>query len=294
MRRFKVVSLVAIGVFVIGLASVALAMKEQPRPIEPPDYAVGRLPVSGPFVILQLGDTTWVKVHTDTTHCPGDVWEGHGGEALGGPDGSETWCFEDAVWPEDFNPNSNGELVTASDTCGTNPPWTTSCFKTVDVRGLPSQTGINFWHVDSYLGAQGGEIYNGDYCMWCGSDSLWDPDGPGGVDGVPVECNTWARGKKPGYGNQWNCVVQLDLDFTTAGTCTVAFDPRYDTECKYDYFYVDYYDGSEWQNLGMFNGSSDSDLSTCGDPSKVNPDYFGFGDTGQPNTADCVTRTPSS
>ena len=233
MRRFRVVSLVAFGVLVIGLASVALAMKEQPRPIEPPDYAVGRLPVSGPFVILQQGDTSWVAVHTDTTHCPGDPLEGHGGEAVGGPTGAETWCLQDAVWPEDFDPANNSETVTVSDTCGTNAPWTTSCFTHVDVRGLPSQTGLNFWHVSDYLGANGGEVFNGTYCMWCGSDSLW-------TDGNPVECNTWARGKKPGYGNQWNCVVQLDLTTTTAGTCTLGFDLRYDTECKYDYFYVDY------------------------------------------------------
>jgi hypothetical protein len=289
MRRFRVVSLVALGVFVIGLASVALATKEQPRPIEPPDYAVGRLPVSGPFVILQQGDTAWVAVHGDTTHCPGDPLEGHGGEATGGPDGSETWCLEDAVWPEDFDPANNGELVTVSDTCGTIPPWTTSCFKTVDVRGLPSQTGINFWHLTDYMGNNGAEVYNGDSCLWCGSDSLWK-DKTTGVES-PVECNTWAKGKKPGYGNQWNCVVQLEKSgWTTVGTCTLAFDPRYDTECKYDYFYVEYYDGSEWQELALFNGSSNSDTQICGDPSSANPDYYDFGDTGQPNTADWVTR----
>jgi hypothetical protein len=284
MRRFRVVSLVALGVLVLGLASVALAMKEQPRPIAPPDYAVGRLPVSGPFVILQQGgDTTWVQAFTDTTHCPGDPNGGHGGEGTGGPNGAETWCWQDAVWPEDFNPAVNSEKVTVSDTCGNNPPWDTHCWTTVDVRSLPSQTGLNFWHVDSYLGSKGGKTYNGSYCLWCGSDSLW-------IDGNPVECNTWAKGKKPGYGNQWHCVVQLDLTGTTASDVTVQFDPRYDTECKYDYFYLDYYDGSEWQNLGLFNGSSNSGTSTCGDPSKVNPDHYGFGDTGQPNSADWVTR----
>ena len=70
MKRFRAVSLVALGVLVIGLASVALGVKEQPRPLEPPDDAVGRLPVSGPFVILQQGDTSWVQVHTDTLRLP--------------------------------------------------------------------------------------------------------------------------------------------------------------------------------------------------------------------------------
>jgi hypothetical protein len=145
--------------------------------MEPPDYAVGRLPVSGPFVLLQQGDTTWVQVHTDTTYCPGDPFEGHGGEATGGPDGSETWCFEDAEWTEDFDPTENGEQVTASDTCGTNSPWDTRCFTHVDVRTLPSQTGINFWHLDGLRTSadvsRPGPGYTGSYALWCGSDSLW-------------------------------------------------------------------------------------------------------------------------
>ena len=84
MNRFRAVSLVAFGVLVIALASVALGMNEEPRPMEPPDYAVGRLSVSGPFVILQQGDTAWVQVHTDEANCPGDPNEGHGGEGTGG------------------------------------------------------------------------------------------------------------------------------------------------------------------------------------------------------------------
>jgi hypothetical protein len=105
MRRFRAVSIVAVGVLVLGLASVALGMKEQPRPIDPPDYAVGRVEAAGPFVILQQGDTTWVTPYANELACPGDSLEGHGGEAVGGPDGSETWCFQ------------NGP----GDTCGTVP-----------------------------------------------------------------------------------------------------------------------------------------------------------------------------
>jgi hypothetical protein len=113
-----------------------------------------------------------------------------------------------------------------------------------------------------------------------------------------VECNIWAKGKKPGYGNQWHCVLQRELaGVTTESDVTLEFDPRYDLECKYDYFYVDYHDGTEWQQLALFNGSSNSDTQICGDPSKENPDWWGFGDTGQGGpppgtfTADWVTRT---
>jgi hypothetical protein len=253
MRRFRAVSIVAVGVLVIGLASVALGMKEQPRPLPPPDRAVGNLPVAGPFVILQQGDTTWIQPHLVDSACPGDTLLGHGGEALGGPTGKETWCFDH-----------------------------------VDVRSFPSQTGVNFWHVDSYLGAPGGKAYNGNYALWCGSDSLW-------VDGNPVECGIWSPGKYPGYGNQWNCVAQLDLTgYTVANGCTLYFDPRYDTECKYDYFYCEVFDGSEWVEVALFNASSDNPGSECGQPTGGNPDFWGNTDAHQPFNADWQTRGGST
>ena len=279
MKRFRAVSLVAVGVLVFGLASVALAIKEQPRPIPPPDAAVGRLSVSGPFVILQQGDTTWIQCHSDTTHCPGDPLEGHGGEATGGPTGAQTWCFEDAVAPD-------GEKVIVSDTCGTNSPWDVECWDHIDVRSLPSQVGINYWHLDTYRAHE--RAYCGDFCLWCGSDSVW------AGDGLPVECGTWSLGGPPGYGDQWNCHVKLTLDGWTTGRadgCTLAFDPRYDTECKYDYFYVDFYTGTEWENRAMFNAASNNPGGPCGtSPDKANPDYWGNTDVGQPNSASWQTR----
>jgi hypothetical protein len=283
MRRFRAVSIVAVGVLVIGLASVAVGMKEQPRPLTPPDEAVGRLPVTTPFVIVQQGGTTWVQPHSLESECPGDTLGGHGGEGEGGPNGAETWCFEGATWPEDGDPTDNGENVTVSDTCGDVAPWTYLCFDHVDVRKFPSQTGINFWHVDSYNASA--QPYIGSYSMWCGSDSLW-------TDGNPVECGVWVSGKYPGYGNQWNCVAQLELTgYNVANGCTLYFDPRYDTECKYDYFYCDVWDGSEWQQVALFNGCSSNPGSECGQPTGGNPDYWGNTDSGQPNSADWQPRS---
>jgi len=93
MMRFRPLFVVAVGVMVLGLASVALGMKEQARPLQPPDNAVGGMPMAMPFVIVQAGNTTWVQVHTNSTKCPGDPNGGHGGEGTGGPVGSETWCY---------------------------------------------------------------------------------------------------------------------------------------------------------------------------------------------------------
>jgi hypothetical protein len=151
------------------------------------------------------------------------------------------------------------------------------------VRAFPSPGNTNFWHVDTYRA--GDAAYCGTYCLWCGSDSLW-------TDGNPVDCGNWSPGKAPGYGNQWNCIAQLALPdtFYVANGCTLCFDPRYDTECKYDYLYVEFFDGSEWQTLAKFNASSDNPGDPCGNPSTPNPDYWGNTDTGQPNFADWQTR----
>jgi hypothetical protein len=267
--RFPIPVLLILA-FVLGLCtSPPLAMVERPAPAPPPsNLLTGKVILDGPMVLSSGGDTTWIQVHTDSTYCPGDPYQGHGGEATGGPGPMETWCFEGG----------------AGDSCGTNPPWDTRCFTHVDVRREPSPSEINFWHVDTYRADQ--RAYCGDYCLWCGSDAIW-------TDGGPVDCGTWAEGKAPGYGNQWNCIVELTLPdtFTVANGCTLYFDPRYDTECKYDYFYVDFFDGTEWRTLATFNASSNNPGGRCGDPSKPNPDYWGNTDTGQPSSADWEDRT---
>ena len=254
-------------VVLIVCTSLAFGLTERPEPTPPPAAALGLSPFGGPAVLSYSGDTTWIQVYTDSTYCPGDPYHGHGGEATGGPGPMETWCFEGGP----------------GDTCGTNPPWDVLCFSHTDVRAEPSRMGINFWHIDTYRTDQ--RAYCGNYCLWCGSDSLW-------TDGHPVECDTWAKGKKPGYGNQWKCIVQLTLPdtFEVAYGCTLYFDPRYDTECKYDYFYLDFYDGTEWQTLATFNATSNNPGDPCGYASTPNPDYWSNTDTGQPNSADWQER----
>jgi len=216
------------------------------------------------MVLTSGGDTTWVQVHNSTASCPGDPSLGHGGEATGGPGPLETWCFEGGP----------------GDSCGTNPPWDTNCFKHVDVRAQPSQTNINFWHVDTYRTNQ--RTYCGSYALWCGSGALWQ--------GQPVECGTWVN--PPGYGKQWNCHVQLTLPaaFNVANGCTLFFDPRYDTECKYDYLYVDYWNGTTWKTLATFNATSNNPGAVCGAPSKPNPDYWGNTDVNRLVNCNWQTR----
>jgi hypothetical protein len=143
---------------------------------------------------------------------------------------------------------------------------------------------INYWHIDTYRADQ--RAYCGNYALWCGSDSLWD--------GYPVECGTWRN--PPGYGDEWNCAALLTLPdtFDVAYGCTLFFDPRYDTECKYDYFYVDLWDGDEWVTLATFNATSNNPGLECGGASGGNPDFWGNTDTDNLINVDWQERgTPS-
>jgi hypothetical protein len=252
MARVKVMCLCILLVF--AFSSISFAMNEYRVSAPPPLVSTARVLSNEPYILSSSGDTTWLRVHTDTTYCPGDPNWRRGGEATGGPGPLETWCFEQGV----------------GDSCGTYPPWDTRCFTHVDVRKQPSPTNINFWHIDPYRTDQ--RPYCGDYALWCGSDSLW-------IDGYPVDCGTWVN--PPGYANQWNCYAQLSLpdSFGVANGCTLLFDPRYDIECKYDYFYVDFWDGTQWNTLATFNATSNNPGAICGYSGSPNPDYWSNTDT---------------
>jgi hypothetical protein len=111
--------------------------------------------------------------------------------------------------------------------------------------------------------------------------------------GIPVECGTWIN--PPGYGDLWNCIAELELPgtFNVSNGCTVFFDPRYDTECKYDYFYLEMYDGSQWVELALFNATSNNPGGECGTPGGGNPDYWGNTDSNRLVNCDWQTRSVS-
>lgn len=254
--RFFRISLLII--LVLGVVSVSLAERTPSKQSIPPLHQPIPTLQRGPVVLRFAGDTVWVRPHIDESICPGDPMNTRGGEATGGPGGAETWCFE------------------GPDSCGTNPPWDALCWDHVDVRTMPSPMGINYWHVDTYHCED--EDWLGDHCLWCGSMTTW-------TDGKPVECGTWEDA--PGYGDDWNCVVQLELDhnFDIRDGCDLYFDTRYDTECKYDYLYVEFWDGVAWQRLATFNASSGNPGPECGAYMGGGPDYWGNTDVGQPHSA---------
>ncbi len=248
MRGSTLVFAAAAAVLVVGIIAPAYVMDVPTRPIQPSGNAPGGLNRLAPLVIMQQGDTVWVEPHIDTTYCPGGVEQG--GEGTGGPDWSETWCFEGGPF----------------DTCGTNPPWDVRCFTHMDVRTEPSPSGSTHWHVDQYRTDE--EYYLGHYSLWCGRDEFAYPWPPG--------CGDWAN--MPGYGNSWHCIAELALypdEFWCEGGCSLMFDVRYDLECKYDYLYVEFYNDAEWITLATFNGASNNPGDECRDATGGNPDYWG-------------------
>jgi len=54
---------------------------------------------------------------------------------------------------------------------------------------------------------------------------------------------------KTGYGNDWNYPLTLNMSAENATSGgTIKFDIRYDSECNYDYTYLEYFNTttSQW------------------------------------------------
>jgi hypothetical protein len=251
-----------LGALVVSSAFSMIECTKKNQPPYNPMKTLGAADIGAPMVMFSGGDTTWVQLQSSSSSCPGDPGMGHGGEATGGPGATQTMCFEGGP----------------GDSCGTVAPWNTKCFDHVDVRTLPSELNINYWHVDAYRADQ--QAYCGSYALWCGSGALWQ--------GRPVECGSWVN--PPGYGDNWNCYAQLSLppDFAVAAGCTLYFDPRYDLECKYDYFYVDYWNGTKWTTSATFNATSNNPGAACS--GTTNPDYFANTDVDRLTNCNWQTR----
>ena len=111
---------------------------------------------------------------------------------------------------------------------------------------------------------------------WCGCDSL----------GTNPACNDiafWAF--KEGYGDDWNFALTLAMDGFNASTGgTIKFDIRYDSECNYDYTYLEYFRTSDntWQQVvdggskpALFNSVSGNTCTGHGGTGRCcGDDYF--------------------
>jgi hypothetical protein len=208
-----------------------------------------------PLIFRSAGDTTWVRVYNPgTSACdPADT--------VGSPTGQtieHVWCFEgaggDSTWPA-AAPNPPSE--TWRHWSKFNPP-------------LPQGSK---WHISTRHPGTA----TGTYTAWAGCDSL-------GTNPACTDVSFWIF--QEGYGDDWNYSLVLDcsgIDATSGGTLT--FDVRYDCECNYDYLYLEYYDGSEWDFVedsggtpAVFNAVSGNFTSNPNTGRDCGDDYFGTSD----------------
>ncbi|MCK4547246.1 MAG: T9SS type A sorting domain-containing protein [Candidatus Eisenbacteria sp.] len=249
----RIVVLCAISILLF--CSTTAAEKPPPPPPMPPPALKLPHDLSQPLTFKQGGDTVWLQVYTT-----GDACECHpqkGGECSGGPDETETFCFEN------YNPNDADSLYKYYGSPGTPffAPSMGNGFSTADLRTYPAPDDRFYWHPDTY------QAYSGQ-SWWCGTST-------------GTICTEW--GNAPGYGDLWNQMLTLDPDLDgVAPGDTVQLNcwVRYDLECDYDYAYIQYSNDAavSWTTLAMFNGSSGNLIgSPCGD------DYYGSSNSGQGN-----------
>jgi hypothetical protein len=247
------------GVLLASLAVLLTAMGASAENLRGREWRGGIDPYSRlPLFFRSSSGTTWVQVGqscdasdtTNSTHSP-----------------SQVWCFEGA----------NGDSTWPSVPAGQN---TGSKHETWDhwAKFAPPIPPGSKWHVTTrHIGVSGGT-----YNAWCGCDSL-------GTNPACTDIAFWIF--KEGYGDDWNYSLTLDMSGQNASTGgTIRFDLRYDSECNYDYAYLEYFNNTttQWQvvtdgtsrparfnsvsgNLCKNHGGTDQQRC-CGD------DYFFYSD----------------
>jgi hypothetical protein len=131
---------------------------------------------------------------------------------------------------------------------------------------------------------------------WAGCDSIIGTAGFQNNDAACDDIGFWIYQK--GSGDDWNYALELradGVDDNQAGAnSTIKFDVRYDTECNYDYLYVEYStnNGTVWSFLrdsypsgtpAVFNAvSGNPDLNNGGTGRECGTDYFNSSDQFDP------------
>jgi hypothetical protein len=224
---------IALGIF---CASAVQALPPDVRPwtAEKPDP---RFDSSIPLFFRSTAGTTWVDVGQpcavedtlNSTH---------------GPD--EVWCFEgangDSTWPS---------VPPAQNTGSSHERWTHWSIYDPPITPNPK------WHVTDY-NPNPHDLSN-PYNAWCGCDISTCP-----------EVILWAdTANQEGYGDSWNYSLVLDMQGQNAVEGgTISFDLRYDTECNYDYLYLEYFDSGtdRWTILTDSTGAEARFNAVSGNP----------------------------
>ncbi len=226
-----------------------------------------------PLFFRSSAGTSWVRVHNpgQSPCSPADTAGSNNGQTI-----EHVWCFEgaggDSTWPA---------VPGAQNTGSKHETW--------DHWSLynPPVTPLSKWHLSQM------NPNVSTWNAWCGCDSIVGVGGFNNHDAACADNGFWIN--KKGYGDNWNYALALHADGApnTTGS-TVKFDIRYDTECNYDYLYVEYSTnvGSTWSFLrtsypsgpaAVFNAvSGNPDAAHGGTGRPCGSDFFSASDQFNP------------
>jgi len=209
-----------------------------------------------PTFFRSSAGTTWIQVHLPGT-SPCDSGLTSAGGDIHDPDFEtqtvdDVWCFEgvggDSTWPAGPGGTSQDDWQ----------HWS---------RAMPPVPEPSRWHVTTLFG----DDHTGVFNAWCGCDSM-------GTNPGCADVAFWVN--KTGYGAVWRQGLYLDLSTLNAEQGgTLSFSLRYDTECIYDYLYLEYLD----ETTGQWPAMTDS---LAADGTQVGTRAIFNGVSGNPDTAD--------
>lgn len=241
--------------FALGamLATTAYAERPQGREWRPGDLDP-RTDSSVPLFFRSSAGTTWVSVGQNCA-------DGDTANSTHSPD--EVWCFEgtngDSTWPN---------VPGAQDTGSRREDWDHWS------KFAPPLPPASKWQVTTFEPSGVGSDNNA-FC---------------GCTGVATGCEDvafWVF--QNGYGDDWNFSLELDMTGQNANAGgTIEFDLRYDTECNYDYLYLEYLNNSSgnWEAVtdtagtdAIFNAvSGNPDTNNGGSGRECGDDIYGNSD----------------
>lgn len=241
------------GVVLAALSVIFTAMNASATRPPTREWRGGEDPYSStlPLFFRSTAGTTWLQVGTAACNAADTLNSNHGS--------TQVWCFDkiagDSTWPS----------VGAQGSLNWNH-WS---------QYNPLVPEISKWHVTTNNVGAGG----GTYAAWCGCDSI-------GTNPGCSDVTFWTF--KEGYGDNWNYPLELDMSGQNASTGgTIKFDTLYDSECHYDYMYLEYFQtsSSQWKTLtgangfAYFNGvSGNLDVGHGGTGRVCGDDYFFYSD----------------
>ena len=209
------------GVVLAAFAVICTAMDADAARPPTREWRGGEDPYTSmvPLFFRAAAGTTWVTVGGPGCNAADTANSTHGP--------TQVWCFDkaggDSTWPS-----------VGSQGSGNWNHWS---------KFNPPVPPLSKWHVSNLFPGVNGGTFN----AYCGCPAAGNP-----------ACDDMAFWAHPGgYGDDWNYPLELDMSGQDANTGgTIEFDIKYDSECNYDYTYLEYFNTStsQWTVVTGANG----------------------------------------